>query len=245
MSYSEVSTIHKRWINPYAAKLGCFPQYILTPSVFSKQNTHPAKKLNAEAISGLQALILTKIWNFKAINLELGAGSGGHLISRAMSRRNEFFIGVELRYKRLVRCAEKAAHENLQNILFIQCLAEQALDLFPDGSLNSVFVLFPDPWGKRRWKKNRLINQTLLECLAVKLSLGGRFILKTDHQAYFEDVVNAINTTNALRSSQFVNYNDWSALGNDREFASEFEKLFLSKKQMIYRLEAEKPDPKL
>ena len=46
------------------------------------------------------------------------------------------------------------------------------LRLLPDGSLDRLFLLFPDPWPKSRHAKRRFVHPALLPLLARVLKPG-------------------------------------------------------------------------
>jgi release factor glutamine methyltransferase len=58
----------------------------------------------------------------------------------------------------------------------------------PNRSLEGIYVLFPDPWHKRRYMKKRLINKERLELLKLKLKIGGFIAFASDIEDYFENV---------------------------------------------------------
>ena len=54
------------------------------------------------------------------IHLEIGCGSGRYLIELAINNTKDSFIGIELRYKRLVLAAKKIERQHIKNILFMR-----------------------------------------------------------------------------------------------------------------------------
>ena len=69
----------------------------------------------------------------------------------------------------------------------VRIYADDARDIFPnvpDGALDRVFVLFPDPWPKAKHHKRRLIQTPLLDDLARMLKDGGEFRFASDHMGY-------------------------------------------------------------
>jgi len=210
--------------NPYSTKLGEFPDIIIDTLKESNR---------AEAA----ALVKEKISKFKKIALELGSGSGEHLVNRAALEPETLFIGVEIRFKRIYRTAQKSLQSNLSNVLLVRIFAEEIGSLFSDHSLDLVYINFPDPWAKRRWLKHRLVSDSYLDLLHRLLKKTGTFSFKTDHPDYFVAVLDSIqkapkwtlskSTTDLYKSPWITN-----------NIPTEFEKLFLSKGLPVNFLEA-------
>jgi tRNA (guanine-N7-)-methyltransferase len=51
-----------------------------------------------------------------------------------------------------------------------------------------IWILFPDPWPKKRHHKNRLLQPEFLEAVAARTRPGAALYFRTDHTAYFEEV---------------------------------------------------------
>ena len=90
--------------------------------------------------------------------VDIGCGSGNFLRDYAMLRPQFNFVGIELRFKRLVKGAEKFKKHNLQNIRLIQTRAEDINKWFIPGTVREINVNFPDPWPKNRQQKHRLLK---------------------------------------------------------------------------------------
>jgi len=65
--------------------------------------------------------------------------------------------------------------------------AEDFLASLPETArFADVFVLFPDPWPKRRHHKNRLMQPVFLSQIAAKAGQGLRLYFRTDDSDYFD-----------------------------------------------------------
>ncbi len=131
-------------------------------------------------------------WNgiFKDNNkliVEVGCGNGHFLNSSATQDNTSNFIGIDIKYKRLVRCREKQVKNSSKNIIWIWGEAFVALkNLFKDQSVNIIFMPFPDPWPKRRHHKHRLFRKEFIDLFYDKLITGGFFVFITDFYEYYE-----------------------------------------------------------
>ncbi len=112
--------------------------------------------------------------------LEIGCGNGYFLTELAQRHADHNVVGVEIRYKRTVRCAKKLKAAGLNNGAMCRYHAAYLDDLFADGSLSAIYVNHPDPWPKERHEKNRLISRWFLEDVVRLLVPGGMFRLKSD-----------------------------------------------------------------
>jgi tRNA (guanine-N7-)-methyltransferase len=210
--------------NPFVALVDTKPELILRGNreqgLFDESKT----KLNAA------------LGSYRNVCVEVGCGSGGHLIERASRSPDTLFIGFELRFKRVFRTAEKAEERGLKNVLVIQHDASLIDSIFGVGSLTGLFILFPDPWEKRRWRKHRILSDSFLSSAAKLLKPGGILHYKTDHREYFEETVKrlgAIPEFSVVRLSRDL-HSDPQQSDN---IESEFEKLFKSKQLPVFLCE--------
>ena len=117
--------------------------------------------------------------------VELGSGSGRHLIDLAVRNPDACCVGIELRYKRAVRTIEKAEHQGVDRVFVLRTDGKQLSTLFPKRSIDTLHVNFPDPWEKRKRWKHRLLSTWLLEASRELLKPDGVLSVKTDHLDYF------------------------------------------------------------
>lgn len=120
--------------------------------------------------------------------VDLGCGSGNWLIAMAGRHPDFNFLGVEIRFKRLVRAAEKTERLGLRNLRFIRHSIESTPDLFAPGSVAALVIQFPEPWLKRKQRKNRIFKEAFIGNLSGLLEPGGRLLVKTDQQDYFDQM---------------------------------------------------------
>ncbi|MCB0310202.1 MAG: hypothetical protein KDD42_03140 [Bdellovibrionales bacterium] len=184
-------------------------------------------------------LISRKINQFPSVYCDLGCGSGGFTLAHATRFPQSLFIGVELRYKRCFRLAEKAELAGVNNLIAIRSDVLRTLAALPEHSLDGAYVNFPDPWSKRRWKKHRLLDQEFFMAIKRVLKAGAFFSLKTDHLDYYQDTLHQLETTKMF--SQISDQAPPPIRENGFEPSSEFENLFKSKGLPFYRITAIKP----
>jgi tRNA (guanine-N7-)-methyltransferase len=128
---------------------------------------------------------------FSRIYLEIGFGAGEHLLAQAEAHPEAAFIGVEPFENGFIQAYQKAVC--LPNLFLYNEDVRLLLPLFPSASLDGVYMLFPDPWPKRRHQNRRLMNKTFLETLALLFKPRGELRFATDHLDYAAEVIQLIN----------------------------------------------------
>lgn len=121
-----------------------------------------------------------------AFTLEIGCGHGHFLAAYAKAHPDVHCLGIDIVLDRLERAERKVTRAGSANVGFVRAEAGLFLATLPDNfRFRQVFVLFPDPWPKRRHHKNRLINPGFLHTLAARMAPGARLCFRTDHSPYF------------------------------------------------------------
>jgi len=116
--------------------------------------------------------------------LEIGFGGGEHLTAQAGGNPDVGIVGCEPFMNGVAKLLSQIDEDDLKNV---RIHADDARDIFPDfpdGSLDRVFILFPDPWPKTKHHKRRLIQTALLDEMARMLKDGGEFRFASDHMGY-------------------------------------------------------------
>lgn len=119
-------------------------------------------------------------------NLEIGAGTG--LFSEALAAQNpgKKFVAVDVKADRLVKGAQQAELDGLNNIRFLRARADQLLQAFAPRSVKYLWVTFPDPFPRSRNAGRRLTHPTFLRLYAELLAEDGAFYFKTDAKELFD-----------------------------------------------------------
>ena len=207
------------WKNQYIDLIGTKPHLIIEET---------------EIEEGALCPILPK---FERCFVELGSGSGGHLIELANRNPEVLCVGFELRYKRAFRTAEKAEQLGLKNLLVYRANANLLSSLFPENSLDRVYVNYPDPWAKKRWQKHRLLNDDSVALLTTLLKPGGALRYKTDHKEYFDTVVKSLRQNQTFQIVKET-HDMFGSCDLSDNITTEFEQLFLSQGLPISFVEA-------
>lgn len=126
---------------------------------------------------------------------EVGSGHGHFLTAYSKAHPDQVCIGVDIMSDRVVRAHRKRERAKLAHLHFIRADAEDFLAVMPEGArFTSVFVLFPDPWPKRRHHKNRMMNGRFLSAVATRSSRETRLYFRTDHEEYFHGALGIVKS---------------------------------------------------
>jgi len=116
--------------------------------------------------------------------LELGFGGGEHLAQMAEQYPQIGFIGCEVFENGIVKLLAQIEQRRLNNIRIFADDARLIVATLPPASIDRVFVLFPDPWPKRRQHKRRIVSRATLDDLAEIMTDNAELRLATDESDY-------------------------------------------------------------
>ena len=119
--------------------------------------------------------------------LEIGPGNGKFITWLAAQHPQKLFIAVELRNMRFQGVGKKSLRSKIENITTVHGDARYCLPyVFEKNSLTEIYILFPDPWFKRRHYKHRLINAERTELFHALLKKNGKVYFASDNKDYAE-----------------------------------------------------------
>ncbi|MDA5194613.1 tRNA (guanosine(46)-N7)-methyltransferase TrmB [Govanella unica] len=116
--------------------------------------------------------------------VEIGFGRGEHCAAQAANNPDVNLIGCEPFMNGVAGLLMEVDARELQNVRILHEDARFLLPALPEASVDRVFLLFPDPWPKKRHHKRRFISPENLDLLARVLKDGGEFRFATDHMDY-------------------------------------------------------------
>lgn len=116
--------------------------------------------------------------------LEIGFGGGEHLAEQARANPDVGLIGCEVFLNGIATLLTQVSSLGLSNVRIYPEDARDLLDALPDGSLDRMFLLFPDPWPKRRHAGRRFIQPVNLDLLARLMKPGAEFRVASDDPTY-------------------------------------------------------------
>lgn len=126
--------------------------------------------------------------------VEIGFGSGDHLLASAQARPDSDFLGIEVHRPGAGRVLQQAEKFSLANLRVVCADAVEVLrDGLPPSAVDEVVIFFPDPWPKKRHHKRRLVQPAFAQVLARALRPGGRLRLATDWADYARHMREVLN----------------------------------------------------
>jgi len=138
----------------------------------------PQLSVGAAPLAGLES--------YRKIILESGFGGGEHLLHMAAAHPETGFIGAEPFLNGIAKALAGIEKMKLENIRLRHGDVETVLDALPDGSLDMLYSLYPDPWPKPRHYKRRLIQEDFIAKAHRVLKPGGEFRFASDIISYVD-----------------------------------------------------------
>ena len=141
----------------------------------------------ATNVARLAATLASALVGRPGITFELGCGHGHWLAAYAAAHTDEFCVGIDLITHRVERSVRKQTLGKLDNVIFLKAEATEFLEALPPAVvLQKIFILYPDPWPKKKHHKNRFIQASSLDLLAQRAAAGARLHFRTDDLDYSE-----------------------------------------------------------
>jgi tRNA (guanine-N7-)-methyltransferase len=154
-------------------------------------------------------------------------------MARRFPKRN--FLGIERLTKRVEKVRRKA--EKIENVRVLRADTLFAVRyLLPESSVETFYLLFPDPWPKRRHQLRRIFTPDFLDAIAAALEKHGVLCVATDQFDYFQQVE---RLSHAHQQFQVVPLSPDEAVLP----VTKFERKFREQGVPIYRLTLRKTSP--
>jgi tRNA (guanine-N7-)-methyltransferase len=116
--------------------------------------------------------------------LEVGFGSGEHLVWQAEQHPDVTLLGCEPFINGVAKCLAHIERAGVTNVRLFNDDARLLMAALPERSLSRAFILFPDPWPKTRHHKRRFVQRATLDTLAPLMKPGAELRLATDDPSY-------------------------------------------------------------
>ena len=120
----------------------------------------------------------------REIWLEIGFGAGEHLLEQAKANPDVGIVGCEPFLNGVVAALVGLERDRLSNVRLRRGDAQAVIEGAPDRFFSRVFMLYPDPWPKRRHHKRRLVAVSLINTLARVMRAGAELRFATDIDDY-------------------------------------------------------------
>lgn len=174
--------------------------------------------------------------NDRPLELEVGCGTGEFLCALAARHPDVNFVGTDVNLKSLYAAVNTAGAMALHNIRFIKAPMQYLYPLLAPDSLWVVYVHFPDPCLKPKYRKRRLLNRTFLDRMHYALVPGGKISIVTDNNDLFAEVLDMVEGDPRFEKTHRERY----LVGFEPEVKSRYQLYWEKHGATIYRLEIRK-----
>jgi len=153
--------------------------------VISSNVPEQKKNVHLEEITALKKIeyFANEFKTDKEVRVEVGFGSGRHLLHQAAANPDILFIGIEIHRPSIEQVLKQITIQNLDNILLLDYDARLFMELIPSNIVGKVYVHFPVPWDKKPHR--RVISTSFIEESRRVLKVGGQLELRTDSENYY------------------------------------------------------------
>ena len=161
---------------------------------------------DAQAHIDLNGLFSTPVRN---LWLEIGFGAGEHLAYQARANPAIGFIGCEPFVQGVAGLLRHLEDDGTAGrVRIFPDDARLLLDSLPEACIGRLFVLFSDPWPKKRHHKRRLIDAETLAGFARILKDGAEFRWASDDSGYVEWTLERVAGNEAFALAERIS-GDW------------------------------------
>lgn len=135
---------------------------------------------------------LKEVFGDREIWLEIGFGSGEHLVHQAVTHPDVGLIGCEPYINGVATLLGKIRRAGCENIRVHAGDARDLFDVLPERSISRAFLLYPDPWPKKRHHRRRFVTPEHLEPLARVMKPGAILRVATDIPDYVRQTLEEV-----------------------------------------------------
>ncbi len=171
-----------------------------------KSFTGHRSRIKGEKLANLRTNLLPQ-WEIEHFNevestkiaLEIGAGFGQTVAHLAKNNPQTQFIACEVFIDGVSAICSKIEENALQNVRIYKNDARILLESMPNDSLESVYLLFPDPWPKKKHHKRRIMTDEFLAEIKRTLKPEGKLWIATDDASYQEWIIELFQNQTHLK----------------------------------------------
>ena len=161
--------------------------------------SNEAKKIEVNKIDSTQHNVI-----------DIGSGYGESVLEFAKLHNKKNIIACEKYIDGINKIAENVNKISLNNVFIFHGNAHKFLDNYcSPKSISEVWILFPDPWPKKRHHKRRLVTIDFFYKLTKFLKYNGEINIASDSKSYIFEILKCIY--HVKNSYKWVNQNkeDW------------------------------------
>ncbi len=143
------------------------------------------KNIHLEEVTALKKIdyFATSFPTAKEIRIEVGFGSGRHLLHQAANNPDILFIGIEIHRPSIEQVLKQVSIQELDNLYVLDYDARLFMELVPSNVVGKIYVHFPVPWDKKPHR--RVISTSFIQEASRVLAVDGKLELRTDSENYY------------------------------------------------------------
>ncbi len=137
--------------------------------------------------------------DFKNINLEIGFGKGENLIFQSQIKKKDIFLAIDPFISGGLELKKNIEIFKISNIFFSNVTFSQFFEIAGGVNFKKIFILFPDPWPKKKHKKRRLINEEFVKNLDKITLKHSEILIATDDEDYSNQILKSFSKLNLFK----------------------------------------------
>ena len=137
-------------------------------------------------------LDLAALFGGRDVWLEIGFGGGEHLVHQAAQNPQVGIIGAEPYINGVAMLLGKVRRAGVDNLAVYPGDARDLMDVLSPASISRAFLLYPDPWPKKRHHRRRFVTQEHLLPLAGVMQPGAILRIATDIPDYVRQALEEV-----------------------------------------------------
>ncbi len=191
--------------------------------------SHNLNKVNKKHTKGMQTGFLlneNELKNIKPDLIEIGFGSGRHIIDLANSNTNKIILGFEIHFPSIRQVLNAIELYEIKNLYICNFDARQIIQTLDINSVDTIFLHFPVPWNKA--KHRRVFSRDFLENSFRILKNNGYINIRSDDFEYVRDSINEALSADHAHFEVLKN--------KDTKIISKYEQRWTNLKKDIYEL---------
>ncbi len=191
-------------INDIKMALQTYMELCNADVLFHNLNTKKNKKSTNSYLLSPNKESISKLYKqSKRISIEIGFGSGRHLLDLAQKNKDIVFLGIEIYNPAISQVLNQIQLLNLDNLYIINADCRILFNILDSHSIDSIYLHFPVPWDKNP-QKRVFSREFLKECERI-LKVGGFLELRSDSKEYFDYAIDISNDFNAFEIHTSIN----------------------------------------
>lgn len=180
-------------------------------------------------------------WQRREVDVvEIGAGTGLFSVELAARHPDKTFVALDVKADRLQKGAYEALERGISNIFFVRARADQIEELFPEHSVEAIWLTFADPFPRKRSAGRRMTHSNYLKKYTNVLKPAGALLIKHDNPDFFTWSLEQLVTENWHIKELSFDLHE-SALDDNYKLLTSYEVRWLDKGLVTHFVHATPP----